>query len=287
MRGVHPASWNAIVIPLWMICVFLSLPAQAADGGRSLLVMDFQGNNVDADTVRTVQGLVTVQLARYPSLDVLGGEDVRRMLDLEAQKAQAGCEDDSVCLSEIADALGAELVVAGTLGRIQSKLVLTLTLIEAMSKEALNRSVIKADDLGTLMAALEKSVAILVEPVVKKGEADNLPEAEIVAKRSSGPWPWITMGAGIFASSTCCVGSMCPGFYWTSGVLEADNLRRMRDGWAESDNTTRDARELREAHDESIAFWNGGLWHVYWVMVGIAVVGVVAGTGGLIWGLAE
>jgi TolB-like protein len=276
----------------WGLALFLSVLAGAGDARaetktRSVLVMNLEANHVDANTVNTLQSLLTFHLDRYPSFGVMGGQDVRRMLDLEAQKESAGCDDESACVAEIADALGAELVVTGEVGRIQSKLILNLNLIDSKKQAVVGRAAIKADDLGSMTSALDRAVAVLVKDVVLPGEAERLADAEVEAKRSSGPWPWITMGTGTFTFASCCVGSCLPGLIWTAGMIEAEALRTHRDGWARNTTTPKEAREMREAHDESIEQWNGGMWQFYWVMVGIAAVGLVAGTTGLIWGLAE
>jgi hypothetical protein len=261
--------------------------ARADDSPRSLVLMDLRANHVDPSTVLTIQSLVTVQLDRYPSLKVIAGEDVRQMLDLEAQKQAMGCDDEGSCLAEIAGALGAELVVTGEIGRLDDNLILTLNLFDASKKEAINRSVVRADGLATMSSGLEKGVAVLVKPVVSRGEEFRLPQAEVISESDSGPWPWITMGAGLFVCGGCCASSGFPALIWLNAMAESSNMRRMRDTYSSSETTPEEARELRQLYDESRASWNGGLWQSYWLMVGLAAIGLATGTGGLVWGLVE
>ncbi len=64
---------------------------------------------------------VSVAMAGFGACDVASEEDLRRVLDLEANKQLVGCTDDT-CLAEVGDALGAKIVVYGSL----SKKTLTL-----------------------------------------------------------------------------------------------------------------------------------------------------------------
>ena len=48
-----------------------------ADSPSSLVLMDLRANNVDANTVRTILSLVTVQWDRYPAL-IIGLMRVQR-----------------------------------------------------------------------------------------------------------------------------------------------------------------------------------------------------------------
>src|SRR5439155_19588473 len=91
-----------------------------------LLVLDLKGNDVDAATTKTIQGVVTTELAGYAELDVISGEDVKQLVQLQAEKSTMGCSDDAGCLAEIADALGAKLVVFGAVGKLSDAFVLNL-----------------------------------------------------------------------------------------------------------------------------------------------------------------
>lgn len=68
----------------------------AAERSR-LLVLDLAANGVEEDVVRTISGVLAVELSTYDELDVLTSDDIRRTLELEVQRHTAGCEDAS-CL---------------------------------------------------------------------------------------------------------------------------------------------------------------------------------------------
>jgi hypothetical protein len=74
---------------------------------------------------------ITRALAADERLAVRGGDDLRAMLAVEAERQASGCAlDDSECLAEIADALGAEAVVSGQLARLGPRYALTITVVD-------------------------------------------------------------------------------------------------------------------------------------------------------------
>ena len=64
-----------------------------------------------------VTASLVAEVRKLEGLSVIGMDEVQAMLDLESQKQLVGCVDDS-CLSEIAAALGADIVVVGSLARV-------------------------------------------------------------------------------------------------------------------------------------------------------------------------
>jgi hypothetical protein len=52
------------------------------------------------------------------------------MLELEADKASLGCEGDSSCLAEIADALGADVLIVGRMSKVGTEHVFAVRRID-------------------------------------------------------------------------------------------------------------------------------------------------------------
>lgn len=63
--------------------------------------------------------------------------DIKAMISVEKQKDLMGC-DSSACFAEIGGALGAERIVAGSLGRVGALYVVTIRLIDAGKGQVLN-----------------------------------------------------------------------------------------------------------------------------------------------------
>src|SRR5262245_31856842 len=116
-----------------LVSVLLMTTTPANDAGpakRSVLVLDLEAQGVDVDVARTLTANVAAGFARESALTVTSGADLRSLIDLHATKAATGCSDES-CLNELAGALGAELVVSGSVGKLGSMLVVHVSLYDA------------------------------------------------------------------------------------------------------------------------------------------------------------
>jgi len=92
---------------------------------------------------------------RFSSL--MGMGDIREMLDMEAQKAALGCDQES-CLAEIGGALGVPLLVVPSLGKLADVYLLTLKINDvenATVSVRLNRE-LKGE--GELLEAMKSMV---------------------------------------------------------------------------------------------------------------------------------
>jgi len=121
-----------------LLAALASQPADARVDATSppptrtrLLLMDLAAEGSSPETARTIAALVAVQLAEDARLDVLAGDDLRRLADFEADKQAAGCTSDASCLAEIAGALDAEYVVFGQVGALGESVLVTLNLFDA------------------------------------------------------------------------------------------------------------------------------------------------------------
>ena len=93
---------------------------------------------------------------------VIGPDDIRRALEWEASRQQAGC-DDSKCLAEVGSALDAHRIVSGTLDAIGDVYLLSLSEIDAVTLEPVARvqEEVKKDE-GELMKAVRRLGELLV-----------------------------------------------------------------------------------------------------------------------------
>lgn len=128
-----------------------------------LLVLELERGNVDEATANTIGALLTTAAAREASTyDVISSADMRRLLDMEASREAMQCETGNSCLGELADALGADRVVFGTLGQLGQTTVITLDLFDADRGRAVARESIEVQSMDTLPAALRDGVRRLV-----------------------------------------------------------------------------------------------------------------------------
>lgn len=119
-----------------------------------VLVLDIAGAAVSADEGGALRDTLASELSKRKKYEVLTSEDVRRVLDVEAQRQAAGCEGESSCLAEIGAALGADRVVYGNVARLGSTLVVSLSVVDPTDARAFGRDTFQAgsiEEVGRLM----------------------------------------------------------------------------------------------------------------------------------------
>ena len=151
---------NLLVVAL-VLC--FSASALAEEKARVLL-MNLKTAGVDENTANLIGDLMAVKLSKNPQIEVVNSGDIKRMMELESDKARAGCDDDS-CLADLAGALGARYVIYGTLGKLGSRYVTTLNLFDAELGKAINRADVQAESMDVVSDRLDFALHDLVAPM--------------------------------------------------------------------------------------------------------------------------
>lgn len=127
-----------MMIPAALVAGLLA--ATPASGPIKIMVMDVAANGVSDQTAAAITDLVSVELSRTKQLDVASGDDVRKLLQLEAEQQTVGeCTDETSCLMAVAGALGAELIVYGKASKLGALTVVTLHLYDVAGARSLSR----------------------------------------------------------------------------------------------------------------------------------------------------
>ena len=99
-------------------------------------VYEFEATGVDPHVGTIVTDSVVSELRKLKGVSVVSMDEVRAMLDVEAKKQLTGCEESS-CLAEIADALGADGVVIGTLAAVDGAHIIGMRRLDQKEGKAL------------------------------------------------------------------------------------------------------------------------------------------------------
>ncbi len=270
-------------------------PAKAPEPQRyRLLVLDLKAVDVDKNTVETLQGFVTTGLAHYQELDVISGADVKSMVELEANRATMGCSEDASCLADIADALGAQLVVFGNCGKLDSDLVINLNLFDSVKAQSLGRVVVQAPDAKQLAKKLRPKMHELMGRFYKEKNLtlaplpEDKPEAVAVAPSDPGPWPWITVGTGVVllaGGTAAAIVGYLPMATFEEKRTQVAQLQQAfeEDGDAQHvEDASAVHNEMRTARDE----WDNLGVYLFDIGIPAAAIGLVATAGGLVWALS-
>lgn len=155
-------------------------PAEAA----GIFVLDLKAGEDEADAASVATNLVTGELSGYRGLKVSSGDDVRRLLEMQATRELAGC-DTPECQADLAGALGARYLVTGEVTREAAALQLNLALVDAEEVRTVAREQVVARDLEDLAVRTGPGVHNLLAPLLGH-EARALPPPEL--GRRMGDW---------------------------------------------------------------------------------------------------
>ncbi len=172
---------------LAILLITVALAAQAAAAPppqrTKTVVVGIQGRRgVDQDLARALSDVVQSVLNEDKSRVVLGRDDIAQVVALEAEKQAMGCTDSS-CLSEVATAMDADRIVTGTLDKVGSTFLITLTEIDARRLEPVARveATLPADE-GQLIDAVRRAARDL-----NAKSPRVVPPGQTVAGLATGP----------------------------------------------------------------------------------------------------
>ncbi len=141
--------------------------------------MDLEAVSVPADEAAAATRVVAAAAADVDGVVVMSAAELRRLAELEGNKANAGCSDDTNCLADIAGALGAERVIFGSLSRLGSTTTVVLSLYSTATRRAERRS-FDVTDMNRLAILLRSNTASLLAgtPSAANGNAPPAASAE-------------------------------------------------------------------------------------------------------------
>ncbi len=140
---------------------------------------------VDPGAAEVLTDLVLEALLTRHGVRALGPPDVRTILTAEQQRVLVGCQDEA-CFADLAGALGADWLVAGTLGRLGKLYVLSLQLIDPREARVTARTSTRFDSLEKAPEA----IGPLVDKLLGQRGRVKTPAAlaEISAKPAREAW---------------------------------------------------------------------------------------------------
>jgi TolB-like protein len=173
-------------------------PAMATKEGRlKLVLLDLDANGVDASLVKTITDTLSSSFARFSQLDVVTAADVRAMMNVDAAKQQAGeCTGGDACMSEIASALGADLLVHGSVGKLGDLVVVNISLFDARKSTAVGRQKVQSADLAQLSTLLDDAAGKLAGAASAGGAKAASAAPSASSSGGGGVLLWTGVGVG-------------------------------------------------------------------------------------------
>lgn len=176
------------------------------------MVAEFERDEeVSPRTARIVVNNLVVELRKLSGFSVIGMDEVRTLMKAEANRQLAGCGEEGSCLSELADALGADVIVAGRIGVIDGATTLSLRRIDSA----------RATVVGTfeerLVARRGEEMLAAVGPAVEKcfpevplreGEERGVAPEQLRVLNPPPIHPFLTLGVGSATVATGLAGGL-------------------------------------------------------------------------------
>lgn len=191
-------------------------PAPGPEALRSqrVAVTELGVDGVDARVARVFSSSLVFELRKLERTSVLGLDEIKALLDLESQRQLMGCSGENSCLAEIADALGADVVVLGSVARVGDTHVVSLKSVlqgEVAALGTYNR-VVPAGDGEELLAEIGPAVAVLFPATPLRRGAVRGVSPELARRLSPPPLPTLL---------TASVGAVSAGLLVGAGIAAA------------------------------------------------------------------
>ncbi len=155
-----------------LLATMVSTSSHAASEKLKIAVMDLRATNLGPGIGETLTSILSEELDVLGAFAPISKEDVSRLLELERLKDSIGC-NDVACLAELGGALGAELMVAGSVTRLEDVYLIQLQLIritQARVEGRVSRE-FKGDALG-LTRDLRAATRLLVRDLLAARSGD-------------------------------------------------------------------------------------------------------------------
>ncbi|MFT3838097.1 MAG: hypothetical protein QM723_14015 [Myxococcaceae bacterium] len=133
-------TWGLLLVS--SLATAQGLPRLAVSG------LTAQGG-VDQKTAELLGDLLTADLAAAGKWKVTSSHELQVLLGVERQKELMGCSDQQ-CQVEMAQALGADLMVSGNVGAVGNLRVITVVLFDSKKGAVQRRETLEVNDEGAL-----------------------------------------------------------------------------------------------------------------------------------------
>jgi TolB-like protein len=181
---------------LLVAALLLPVTATAAQKKVRVAVMEFRPLGTEQAKADLLSEIALTRASMMRGFEVIGRSDIASMIGFEKQKQVVGCSDDYGCLAEVGGALGVDLVMVGTLGRLGSLYRIDLKLVDTKRAKVRGRIGATVEEKEEkLVAAVEKAVTDLLLPETPVDEPTPPPVVAAVkpAEKKAAPPPKVDL----------------------------------------------------------------------------------------------
>lgn len=178
---------HAAVIAAIAVCASGAVRAEAPKRAIRIAVRPMEASPDDARLGRVLDDALVAEMRKLKGASVIGLDEVKAMLDLEAQKQLTGCTEAS-CIAEIASALGADVLIIGQIAMVNGERIFGLKRIDQQTATVVNEVNLKlVDDGGNECLASVGQVVEKLFPELPLREGEERGVSDAIALRLHPP----------------------------------------------------------------------------------------------------
>jgi hypothetical protein len=186
-------------------------------------VYSLESAGLDDRVVRVTEASFLEEIRKLQRCSVISLDEVRALLDLEAQKQLVGCTESS-CLSEIAEALGADALITGGLTQVDDTVTISLKRVDpsqAAVVQTFTRQLTAADGEELLAIVGPGVEALFPELPLRPGQQRGV-APEVALRLNPPPLPPLVFWslAGVTGASVVASAGAGALLFVTSNTLQ-------------------------------------------------------------------
>lgn len=170
-------DWRLLSLSLVIVTLFPALAA--AEEKEKIFIQNPKVVGLSAEMAESFGALIAKKVSDFKQFEATTMGDLAAALDLDQQKELLGC-DESSCMIEIRNAIGARYSVNGTVSKFDEKYVINLSLIDTDDFKIIARAS-AADVINAPKAITDKSEELLLQAILAIYPA--YPDAEKIKQR--------------------------------------------------------------------------------------------------------
>ena len=165
--------------------IFAVLPISAVlaeqEKDRLLVIPLMAQKGIDQEEAILLTDILSVEIHRSGRFTILNREDMKAILDEKEFELVMGC-DDNICLLENVEKLAVNKLIAGNIGKLGEKYIITIRLIN----EDGENEVMERESCDCEISELDKTIEQISYKFLRHLDGDVLPEDSIVAESELG-----------------------------------------------------------------------------------------------------
>jgi hypothetical protein len=128
---------------------------------KRVLVLEPTSDSLPPETRKAIASLIVAELQNKPGIEVMSANELQKMAAFTAEKQSLGC-DTASCLSELAGAVGAELIIFGDAATLGTLTLVNLSLFDAAHAAPVQRAQERVERPEDMPAKIAEATRTLV-----------------------------------------------------------------------------------------------------------------------------